>query len=167
MRKYWKRVLTIMLVLSVLMGVCGCQSIPFLNKDKRTKNDFQQEAMDLSERILRRILAGDFDSVDRYIRDVDKDNVKSVVDNMAPGLANRSTITIEEVFTEDGSYDTEVHYRLSIYYMKEVSSVSFVMRLERSGDSWIVSNASTLFFDIEALNEKYAEELQKEDEAKK
>ena len=149
-----------MLILSMVLGVCGCSG------KKKTLEDFRKEAAIASETIIRKVLSGDYEMVKRYVKEADLQYAKPVVSNMAPGIIYHTSITIEDIFTEEGSYDTEVHYRLSFVYEKTISSISLVMRLERNGNSWAIANAQGFFYDINQMNSKYVYEKEAEENAK-
>ena len=149
-----------MLILSMVLGICGCSG------KKKTLEDFRKEAAIASETIIRKVLSGDYEMVKRYVKEADLQYAKPVVSNMAPGIIYHTSITIEDIFTEEGSYDTEVHYRLSFVYEKTISSISLVMRLERNGNSWAIANAQGFFYDINQMNSKYIYEKEAEENAK-
>lgn len=159
-KKISKYVISVMLILSMVLGVCGCSG------KKKTLEDFRKEAAIASETIIRKVLSGDYEMVKRYVKEADLQYAKPVVSNMAPGIIYHTSITIEDIFTEEGSYDTEVHYRLSFVYEKTISSISLVMRLERNGNSWAIANAQGFFYDINQMNSKYVYEKEAEENAK-
>lgn len=159
-KKISKYVISVMLILSMVLGICGCSG------KKKTLEDFRKEAAIASETIIRKVLSGDYEMVKRYVKEADLQYAKPVVSNMAPGIIYHTSITIEDIFTEEGSYDTEVHYRLSFVYEKTISSISLVMRLERNGNSWAIANAQGFFYDINQMNSKYIYEKEAEENAK-
>ncbi|MBO4473542.1 MAG: hypothetical protein IK020_09930 [Clostridiales bacterium] len=150
-----RRITAVALLLAIVLSFSGCSKLPFFNSDNKTKDDYQIEATELALSVLKRMLAGSYDDVKPYVDSEDRDRVQEVLSGMADGLFKDATITIESVFTEDKTYDTQVQFRITVAFAKHTTSIMCVMKLARYSGSWRIYNAIPFCSDLSKLNNMY------------
>ena len=144
------------MILSLLVGMCSCsEGVGIFRRDERTIDDFKREATEISVRILNRIFKGDYDTVKNFVSSDEAKQIKPVMGELSPEMSRSAMVIVEEVNIEEGSYDTDVHYRVTFRSTTITRSFSFVMKMERNGNGWVISNALPLFADMRELNETY------------
>lgn len=155
-----KRIMAFCLTWMIVLGVCGCSKI--FKKDDRTAEDYQAEATVIAESIMRNMLAGYYDPIDKYISSADDSAVEEIINNIDPSLTKESLTTVVSVYTDPDTYATDVQFQISLYFEGTSTSTTCYMRLRRSGNSWVVANGGTLARDIQALNARFVEEKMEE-----
>ena len=150
-----RRIFAIGLLLAIVVAFSGCSELPFLNNDKKTKEEYQTEATDLAQNILKKMLYGAYDDVKSYVDSEARSKVSEVITGMAEGLGKDASITVESVFTEDKTYDTQVQFRITLTFAKHTTSVMCVMKLARYNGSWRIYNAIPFCSDLSKLNSMY------------
>lgn len=158
------RMMAFVLMLMIAIGACGCNASIFGKGDKRTAEDFQAEATELSDKIVKAMLSGNFESIEHYFSSADSSEVEQIVTNMDPRIRKESLTTIVSVYTDPDTYATDVQFQISLYFGGRSISTTCYMRLRRSGRNWVVANGGTFSRDLQALNERFVEEKKKEDE---
>lgn len=155
-----KKFLAICLALVMTFGVCGCSKI--FDKDERTKEEYQAEATEISAEIVKRMIEGNYDPIDKYFSSADSSSVEEIVNNIDKRLEKESLVTVVSVYTDPDSYATDVQFQISLYFGGHSSSTTCYMRLRRSGGGWVVANGGSFARDIEALNSRFVQEKMKE-----
>ncbi|MBR2751916.1 MAG: hypothetical protein IKD90_12385 [Clostridiales bacterium] len=153
--KTLKKILIILITLSTLLGVCGCADNPFKKKE-RPYEEVKQEVTDLSMRLTRKMLEGDYDTLANFIRQEEATTqVKQIITGISPTLHNDVVLSVERVSVLPGSYSTEVEYKAMFLFEKTTYSLSFVMKIERRDDNWVINNMVALATDMRTLNKAY------------
>ncbi len=153
--KTLKKILIILITLSTLLGVCGCADNPFKKKG-RPYEEVKQEVTDLSMRLTRKMLEGDYDTLANFIRQEEATTqVKQIITGISPTLHNDVVLSVERVSVLPGSYSTEVEYKAMFLFEKSTYSLSFVMKIERRDDNWVINNMVALATDMRTLNKAY------------
>ncbi len=153
--KTLKKILIILITLSTLLGVCGCADNPFKKKE-RPYEEVKQEVTDLSMRLTRKMLEGDYDTLANFIRQEEATTqVKQIITGISPTLHNDVVLSVERVSVLPGSYSTEVEYKAMFLFEKSTYSLSFVMKIERRDDNWVINNMVALATDMRTLNKAY------------
>lgn len=155
------RLVAICLMAALMMGVCGCK------KDKRTKDDFQNEASELSYYLVRRIFIADYDSVSKYISKDDRSKVEPIIRSMDSGLYSDASVEVSMVYTDPQTYETEIEYRITLHFDKNTSSFYCQMTMSRSGGDWKINNALPFCLDMEKINNTYVNGKLEDENAKK
>ena len=150
-----RRIVAIGLLLAVVLAFSGCSKVPFFNTDNKSKEEYQVEATELAYNVLKKMLAGSYDEVKAYIDSEDRSKVSTVLGDMDAGLQKDANITIESVYTEDKTYDTQVQFRITLTFNKHTTSIMCVMKLARYSGSWRIYNAIPFCSDLSKLNTMY------------
>ena len=143
------RLVAILLLLAVTAGLCGCK------KDTRTKDDFQNEATELSNYLIRRIFIADYASVKKYISKDEQSKVEPIISNMDTRLYKDANIEVTMVYTDPVTYETEIEYRITLKFERNTNSFFCQMTMSRSGSSWKISNALPFCKDMDMINDTY------------
>ena len=151
------RFVAVLLLLAVTAGLCGCK------KDKRTKDDFQNEATELSSYLVHRMLIADYASVKKYISKDDQSMVEPIITNMDSRLYTDANVEVTMVYTDPATYETEIEYRITIKFERNTNSFYCQMTMTRSGSSWKISNALPFCKDMGMINDTYVNGKQEDE----
>ena len=150
-----KKILVIMITLATILGVCGCADNPFAKKE-RPYEEVKKEVTDLSMRLTRKMLEGDYETMVNFIREDEKTaQVKQIITSMDPSLQKDVILSVETISVVPNSYSTEIEYKAMFLFEKTTYSFTFVMKMERRGESWVINNMVALASDMRTLNKAY------------
>ena len=155
-----KRIIAICLMLATIITACGCKKI--FHQDSRSAEEYQAEATEISADIVKHMLAGEFDPIDKYFSSADSSSVEEIMSGIDERLKKESLTTIVSVYTDPDSYATDVQFQISLYFGGHSISTTCFMRLRRSGGGWVVANGGSFSRDIQALNDRFVQEKAKE-----
>jgi len=148
-----------MITVAAILSACGCSGTLF-KKDEKSYDELKKEVTELSMRLTRKMLAGDYNTLAPFIREEEATSqVKQIITNINPNLVDDVILTMESVSVLPGSYSTEIHYKTMFIFEKESYTFTFVMKLERREDSWIINNMVALASDMRTLNKAYLDGL--------
>ncbi|MBO4494934.1 MAG: hypothetical protein J5752_03655 [Clostridiales bacterium] len=150
-----KRIIIVMITLATLLGVCGCSGNPFQKKEKPYE-EYKKEVTELSMRLTKKMLEGDYDTLSNFVRsEEDTAQVRQIITSISPELSKDVVLSMESISVVPKSYSTEVTYKAMFLFEKTSYSFTFVMKLERRGESWMINNMVALASDMRTLNKAY------------
>ena len=162
--KFLKRMMIAILTVATLISVCSCANNPFKKKEK-SYEEYKSEVVELSMRLAQKMIAGDYDTVSAFIpEDAKTKQIEQIIRGVSPELKEVVNITMGEVSVLPGSYSSDIHFKTTIIFKKSTYSFTFVIKLERSGESWHIINMTPLASDIRTLNQAYLDGKVKDEE---
>lgn len=162
-----KKIIVVMITLATLLGVCGCSDNPFAKKE-RPYEEVKKEVTDLSMRLTRKMLEGDYETLSNFIREEEKTaQVKQIITDINPSLNKDVVLSVESISVVPNSYSTEIEYKAMFLFEKTTYTFTFVMKMERRNDSWVINNMVALATDMRTLNKAYLEGKANDEEGKK
>lgn len=159
-----KKIVTTLLVIATIFCMFGCSGIGLFSKETKSDEEYRKEATDISMRLAKKIMSGDYDTISRFIHtDDDVPEVKQTIQSMADGLVDDVLLVIEEVDMNDASHSANVHFRASINFRKSAYTMTFVIKLVYDG-GWIINNVQPVIADIRSLSQAYIDGKKKDNE---
>ncbi|MBP5295685.1 MAG: hypothetical protein J6Y95_08220, partial [Lachnospiraceae bacterium] len=128
---------------------------PFQKKEKPYE-EYKKEVTELSMRLTKKMLEGDYDTLSNFVRsEEDTAQVRQIITSISPELSKDVVLSMESISVVPKSYSTEVTYKAMFLFEKTSYSFTFVMKLERRGESWVINNMVALASDMRTLNKAY------------
>ncbi len=160
-----KKIVTTLLVIATVFCLFGCSGTGLFGKETKSNEEYKKEATDISMRLAKRIISGDYETISYYIhKDDATDDVKNAIKGMSAGLIDDALLVIEEVDMNTVVHSANVTFRASVNFKKSSYSMSFVMKLVNEDGHWYINNIEPVVADIRTLSRTYEDRKKKDNE---
>lgn len=159
--------IAVMMIVTLVAGLCGCSGNPFVKKDSRTIAEYQAEAKELGYYLVRRMFIGDYASIKTYVKSEERDKVEEIVTSLDSRLYDEAQVEIVSVYTDEKTHETSVSFRITLSFITNTSSSICQLSMSPSGSSWKINNAVAFCMDIQNINDIFLEGKKQDEELRK